>query len=361
MLRHFINFVRINHWKLILTMFRNIIRGLCALMAAVAMAGCGGDKEFRINGRIDGMGTSNLRLVYCSANAVQSANANAIDGKFLMTGRTDHPTLVRVYANNGALLGRLAVEPGETVEVTFNLKEPWTMEADGNDDSEYLARFLKDNADLIRNSDSKGLNAAIDTYVRKYPKRGVSGILMTDYFTMSGNEAQGAELLALLQKGPRLMASTAGIEMMTRELAVPTDSIAIGPVSLYCEADSMLTVNPASGGKTTVIMITDDASRNADSIRSATAEWIKNYGGTDGSKVRVLDIGVDRDTATWHRSLREIRSGTGAEVKEPSRYWALSPRHVIGLEEVAIGQVPWFIIADSTGRVIRTGPALSKF
>lgn len=339
-------------------MFKNIFRGLCALMAVTLLAACGGDREFRINGRIDGMGTTNLKLVYYSSDAIQTANANAIDGKFLMTGRTDNPTLVRVYANNGALLGRLAVEPGETVEVIFNLKEPWNMQADGNDDSEYLARFLKDNADLIRNADRKGLNAAIDKYVRKYPKRGVSGILMTDYFTMSGNEAQGTELMALLQKGPRMMASTPGIEMMTRELAIPADSMALEPLILYNEADSITLIDPAKGGKTTVILITDSDSRYADSITAAIKRWEGKYA---AKGLRILDISADADTTAWHRSLRQARQNDNDDPygKDASHYWTLSPRHIKGLGQTAVGKVPWFIVADSTGQVIKSGPTLS--
>lgn len=340
-------------------MIRYILLTVAAALTAALLGACGGDREFRINGRIDGMGTTNLKLVFYSADALQTSSANAIDGRFIMTGRVDRPTLVRIYTNNGALLGRLAVEPGETVDVTFNLKEPWNMQADGNDDSEYLARFLKDNADLIKNADAKGLNAAIDRYVRKYPSRGVSGILMTDYFAMSGNEDQGAELLALLQKNPRSMASTAGLEMVTAELALPADSLSLTPLTLYGEKDSLVTIDPTKGGKTTVITVTDGDSRMSDSLTAAIPAWQKRYGKT-GRGVRILDIATDPDTASWHRTLRDLqnREEEGERQNGTERFWALSPRHIRGLGRVAVGQVPWFIVTDSTGRVTYSAPRL---
>lgn len=332
-----------------------VSRLLTLLTLLLCLSSCGGDGEIRIDGRIDGMGTSNLRLVYYSADAVQTTNANAIDGKFMMTGRVSQPTLVRVYANNGAIVGRLAIEPGETVNVTFNLKEPWHMEADGNDDSEYLASFLKENADLIKNADRKGLNAAIDTYVRRYPKRGVSGILMTDFFSFAGNESQGAELLGLLQKAPRVLASTPTVELLNSGLAIPADSMRLNTLTLFSTSDSLRQIDPSKGGRNTLIMITDSDSRNADSITAAVSKLKGRYRAS--SPMRILDIGVDKDTVAWHRSL----ASTGdAGVKGTEHFWALSPRHIKGLEEVTVGTVPWFILADSTGQVIHSAPTLPK-
>ena len=97
-------------------MARLLFRIILAAATALIVTACGADKEFRVNGRIDGFGTGNLRLVYYNGEGVQSLAATAVDGRFMVTGRLDKEAFIRAYTNNGAVVGRLIVAPGETVE-----------------------------------------------------------------------------------------------------------------------------------------------------------------------------------------------------------------------------------------------------
>lgn len=323
---------------------------MTAAPLAIITASCGTDSEFRINGIIDGFGTGNLRLVYYSRDAVQSVTATAVDGKFMALARTDRPALVRVYNSAGKLLGRLIVKGGETIDVTFNATDPAAMKVSGNTESERLADFLKTNADAIRKNDTEAVNAAVETVVQKNPKWILSGLLMTDFYNPRGNEREALRLMALLDPSVARAVEMSTVRDMLLPLSVPVDSIALDPVRLFGTADSLETIS-FTGSKGKILMFTDDRSRHADSVTAALSIMLA------ADSMEIIDISADADTAAWHRSLRSLAEKDSPEVK---RYWTPSPYTVEGLEELPVAEIPWFVLADSTGKVLYRGPAVSQ-
>ena len=213
---------------------------IAALLVMLTLESCGSDSTFRINGKIENFGTGNLRVVYYADGAVQSVVAPAIDGKFSMTGRLQRPTLARIYTGNGIPVGRFAVRPGETIEAEFDIADPAKMKFTGNDDSKRLADFIGKNAALLSADDPSALNEAIARYVADNSHRLVSGILMSDYFDMRGHEAQARELMALLSDEVVTAASLHGLADLTRQLAVPADSLRLEPFTLYSDSETVL-------------------------------------------------------------------------------------------------------------------------
>ena len=318
------------------------------------LTSCGNDGTFRINSTIENFGTGNLRVVYIANGAIQSVVAPAVDGKFSMTGRLDRPTLARIYTGNGNVVGRLIVKPGETIEATFDITDPTAVKFNGDNDSEKLAKFLSENAEYIKNSDTASLNAAIADYVRKNTNRLVSGLLMADYFTFTGNEALATELMNLLTDEVAGTASVSGLLSITSRLSTPSDSLSVASIRLFGTSDSLKVIDPADKART-LLMFTNVSNRNADSIK-ALEPMLQN------PQLRVIDISCDPDTATWHASLKEQNS-TRTDAKVPhnavERYWTPAPFNLTGLDEISIASVPWFIAADSTGRVLYRGPSAS--
>ena len=331
---------------------------LCAVTAQLALVACGSDNTFRINGKIENYGTGNLRVVYYTNGAVQSVVAPAIDGKFSMTGRVERPVLARIYTGNGAVVGRFVVKPGETVEAVFDITDPSVMKFDGNDDSKRFSKFIGENADLLKNRDTAGLNAAIEKYVRDNTGRLAAGVLMADYFDMKGNEQLGTELINLLDDNVVAATSLQGLAELARTLATPTDSMLIEPFTIYGTADSLIEINPQSR-PLTLLMFTDASSRRADSVTSALAALLPL---AKNGRIQIADISCDTDTASWHASIKEpspsdsIKSRIDKEVK---RFWSPAPFNIMGFEEVPVAEVPWFIVADSTRHVLYCGPAVS--
>lgn len=325
-----------------------------AVWALVVLAACGADKEFRIDGRVDGFGTGNLRIVYYNGEGVQSIAATAVDGRFMVTGKLSRPAMMRVYTNNGAVVGRLIIEPGETVGAVFNLTDPMNIKLDGNDDSRRYAKFITGNADLIRSGNRSAINAAVDKYVSANPQRAVSGLLIADYYDSNGYEERAMELINMLGREARNTAALDGLRDMLQVLSYPMDSLALSPMRLFGEGDSLSPIDPARAALTVISLTTAD-NRSADSIDAALS-LIRN--GKYKRKVQFADISCDLDTAAWKQSLRQL-SDSGRTAEDIQRFWTPSAYNIAAFEKMPVRRVPWFIVADSTGRVLYRGSSVA--
>lgn len=334
---------------------RHLLIKTMAVWALVMLAACGADKEFRIDGRVDGFGTGNLRLVYYNGEGVQSIAATAVDGRFMVTGKLSKPAMIRVYTNNGTVVGRLIVEPGETVEAVFNLTDPLNIKLDGNDDSERYAKFITENAGLLRSGNRSAINAAVDKYVAANPQRAVSGLLMADYYDSNGYEQRAMELIALLGRDARNTAALDGLRDMLQTLSYPADSLALTPMRLFCYGDSLTTLDPGRAPLTMICLTTAD-NRGADSINAAI-DMIRN--GKHKHDTQFADISCDSDTAAWKQSVRQ-QTDSSATSKSILRFWAPSAYNIAAFEKMPVRRVPWFIVADSTGRVLYRGSSVAS-
>lgn len=327
------------------------------LLVMLSLQSCGSDSTFRINGKIDNFGTGNLRVVYYADGAVQSVVAPAIDGKFSMTGRLNRPAVGRVYTGNGIPVGRFAVRPGETIEAEFDISDPTKMKFSGNDDSQRLAEFAGQNAALINGGDTEALNSVIARYVTDNSKRLVSGILMADYFDMRGHEAQARELIDKLSDEVVAAASLHGLTDLTRRLTVPTDSLHLEPFRLFSDKDSATEINPQARALT-LLLFTDNSNRRSDAVTGLVTAMEPL--GKKGS-LQMVEISCDPDTAAWKTSVK--KSATDADTLRTSpwsrvqRCWTPAPYNIMGLEEIPVASLPWFVVADSTRRVLYRGPS----
>lgn len=341
--------------------------GLCVRMCMLAvglivmMSSCGHDGTFRIDGMIKNFGTGNLRVVYFSRGAVQSVVAPAVDGKFSMMGYAgDDDVVARVYTGKGVLIGRVIAAGGNAVEVEFDATDSSVMNVGGNDDSKAFARFLSDNAELIRTKDVEGLNGAVAAYVKSNPESLVSGLLLHDYFSWQGHEAEAQELTELLLAKVVNLVSLDGLQQVTYRASLPVDSLRMAPMKLYGRADSLENVNVDSVA-VTLLMITDVESRMSDSIESVIMALGKKM---EEGKLQIVDLSCDTDTVSWHKSLSEIDAVVDSLKKDElavvKRVWMLSPYSVQGIDNLSISCTPWFVVADSTGTVLYNGSSVQK-
>lgn len=323
---------------------------IMAMPLAMVTVSCGHSTEFRINGTIDGFGTGNLRLVFYAYDAVRSVAATAVDGKFMAISRTNRPTVVRVYTSNGTLIGRLIIEGGETVDATFNATDPADMKVSGSKETERLAEFLKNNADAIRANDAPAINEAVEHIVQKNPGWLLSGLLMSDFYDARGSERDALALIAQLEPEVVRAVELAPVRDMLLPLSIPVDSIVIGDIRLFGMGDTLEDISIV-GNRATMLMFTDDRSRNADSITAAISIIAES-----ADSLNIIDISADADTMIWHRSVRN------SDFKDNRRfrfYWTMSPYNIPGLDGLPVAAMPWFALADSTGRVLYRGSSVS--
>lgn len=329
---------------------------LTAVAAFLTLISCGNDGAFRINGRITDFGTGNLRLVYFDNGAVQNVTATAVDGKFAIDARAGAPVMLRLYTGNGRMLAAFNAAPGDNIEGTFRLADPTSMELKGNTDAEGVAKFLKANADAVRSGNHDSLNAAVAAYVRDNPDRYASGTLLANYFYIPGHEAEALELVERVSDNVARVASLRGISDLVRHMAVPADSVTIESFTIADSKGKMLTVDPRMSTRS-LLMFTDAGSRASDSV----VALLRGVSASSTPKVSVVDISADPDTAAWLASLREIaKADSLGRFPGVKRGWTPAPFAIMGLDGIAVAGMPWFVVADSTMKVLYRGPSATS-
>lgn len=321
------------------------------LAASMLLQACGGGTEFRINGEIDNFGTGNLRLIFYSYDAVRSVTATAVDGKFMALSRTQKPTVIRIYTSAGKLVGRLVIDNGQTVDVKFDITDPTVMKVSGNRDSERLADFLKENADAIKNGDTSSLNAAVEKIVEKNPKWMLSGLLMTDFYDTRVDPQKALAIMTAIEPAVVRDMQLTPLRQQLMPLVVPFDSIAIPTLTLFTQADTIRTFSMADNTNT-LLMFTTAEQRENDTIVGQLAYITKP---SASRTIGVIDISADPDTTVWHLSVDSL------SFKSPAltHAWSLSPATIPELSPLTIRTYPWFILTDSTGTPLYSGPSIS--
>lgn len=295
----------------------------------------------------DDIGTQNVTLVYHSGGTYRVETVSAIDGKFTVLGSLEQPAFVEIYVGSGSLLGELIVEGGDNLEARLSAMNPENIAVKGNDDAEELAEFLKENRSLIQKNDFDALNRKIEDYIRKNPEDFLSAVLLVHYYTVNGYEQKVAELLQLLPSQWREGGFSLGFEqMLSNNLA--SDTLSLHSIRAFSAADTAFVFTPSSAPYS-FLMLSDDKSRGEDSIKAVVSVL---RGGSSPERLRIVDFGCDRDTMLWKTALRNLPDDYPSGVE---RLWLTAGSASGDLAGVAVTDIPFFILTDSTGRLLYRG------
>ncbi len=318
------------------------------LISAFFISSCSGSREFRLDAVTDDIGTQNVSLIYYSGGSYHIKSIPAIDGQFSLSGSLSAPTFVEVYTNSGALLGECIIDGGDVIKARFSKLNPENIKIEGNKDAEQLAEFLKENHQLIDSIDTAGLNQAIESFIKKDPKRFVATVLLSRYFTVQGYEQTALELIQLIPNKYRKDQFSLGFEQLLNR-SIESDSITINQFRAFSHKDTVTSFSP-TGTKINLLMLTDNDTRSADSIKEMLS--VLRAGDPKVDSLRIVDLGCDRDTMLWHSSLRSLPEDYPDNI---TRLWLNAG---MATEEVALTApttIPFFILTDSTGRLLYRG------
>lgn len=325
---------------------------LLLLIPAVIASGCSGSREFRLDAASDDIGTQNVTLIYYTGGSYHVESVPAIDGQFSVTGSLSAPTYVEVYTGTGSLLGEFIVEGGDHIEARFSALNPENISIKGNDDAESLAEFLKNNRKLVDSNDFDGLNRAIEEFVRDDPERFVATVLLTRYYTVEGYEDKAIELIQMIPEKYRKENFSEGFEQMLN-VSLASDTLSLKEIRAFSKEDTAATFLPG-GTRLNLVMLTDNDSRGADSIKAMISALRAGSPAVDS--LRIVDLGCDRDTLLWHSSLRALPEDYPRDV---TRLWLNAGVATEGIALAAPTTIPYFLLADSTGRLLYRGPSAS--
>jgi len=318
---------------------------LTAAVIAMLVASCGSNDHYTVDGVINGIGTRNLRLYYYDENGMKLGVISSLDGKFAFTGNAKKQTLLSIATNQRGIITTIAVENGDYVKLRYTLNEPWTLEADGNDINSALTSFVKKNAEILKEGNVAEINGAVADYVAANPNKEASGVMAALFYDSLSDPEGYNKITEMLS--PEIAESNLvqGYLMTVAQQTKEQMAQRLAPMTLFSDADSIITFNPAKYPKGTLITLTDGSSAWKDSINSML--------GSLPEDVQVLNINLEGDTAAWHSSLRDNPEQRGTNVWTPGS--VASPR-LSGISPIV--RLPMFMAVDDTGKRLYQGQSL---
>lgn len=239
---------------------------------------------------------------------------------------------------------------GDEIRARFSYLNPENIKIEGNDDAEALAEFIAGNRKAIDTGDSHALNLAIDRYIADRPDSFLATVLLTRFYTTRGYEKRAAELYAMIPEEYRRDGFVSGYgDLLGPVLA--SDTVIVDNVRAFA-GDSLAFFSPR-GARLNLLMLTTDKSRTADSLVTLVTTLTA---ATADSLLRITDMGCDRDTLYWHRSMRSLPDGFPRRVRH---MWLNAGPATEGIAQTAPAAIPFFILTDSAGHVLWRGESAS--
>jgi len=313
----------------------------------VLMSSCGGGDSFTVIATVDGLGTQNVRAVYRSEDKVNVVMSMALDGKLQFAGVSEEPVLIDIYTGSRALIGHVIARNGETVEVTYKLNEPGVMTAKGDKMSEQLAEFVVSNADVLNSGNRESVNNAVVNFIDRNRNEAVAQYILMSFFDPSVDTAMADSIISMII--PKSRRSADLLSAFRETLSAGADTLKkFEPVKLYTDGDSITTVaaHGAKGVLLAVYGVSDDEPHDS------LLKRLNVLHDSLGARVRVVELSVVDDTAEW-------KAQTGDIKPRYTRCWMPGGVSAPALKNIAIRRIPWYIAADSTGRVLYSGSMLN--
>lgn len=322
---------------------------MAVLVAAWFTAGCSKDKDFTVSGRIEGLGSQSVTLTYFAGGGVKSSTVMAVDGRFMLRGESAQPTLgiVSVAPDNDRL-ATVVVRNGDEVSIEGSLSDAYGIVVEGNSDSEATAGWVTANAEALRRGDAAGINASIAEYVGANRGRLSSTALLTCWFQSAGFETMADSLFSILNPEVRRSEMVQGFNNVLSSYLAWQDDGPLSYMSLYESCDSVVHINPLRHGATMLCFVDPEASQR-DSIARQLARLTGRY---PQRRLMAVEISMAGDSATWRQSI-------GGDSAGWARTWVPGTTGASPVRRLGVGRIPFFIVADSTGRILHRGPSVS--
>ncbi|MDE6136250.1 MAG: DUF4369 domain-containing protein [Muribaculaceae bacterium] len=313
------------------------------LLAVVATA-CGDSGRFSVQGTVEGGKSMNLRYVFYNGNAFAQGITAVRDGRFSFEGVTMQPAMMELYDNDYRLLGRLYVANGDEIECTIDPSDPYMLRASGNDALARWTRWQRDNAPALN---AGRADALVEKYVGEHAADVVSTLLLTSLYDASTPDGlrRADSLLSLIEPDARPMNLTQSF-MAQIDANLHADTLRVRDFKARVLGKGPDTVRVADAPLSVYALSTEHSLRK-DSVVPLLTELHKRSG---RRSVRVVDISLDADTTAWRRITRP-------DSADWTQAWLPGGTAARGIDSLAVPSLPYFIVADSTGRQLLRTPS----
>ncbi len=315
-----------------------IIYLIISLLSLLALGACGNGK-FDIEGTLTDAGTQNLRFIYVSDGAVNSAWTPSVGGKFAMQGRAKDLTVVYIYSSKMKFITHVAVKNGEKIEINGAISDNYKLDIKGSKINDQWHGFIRQNAADFAGGNNERLDKAIALFVSNNPDNVVSTLLLTcDYSDI--RSPQAAQLLSSISEDarPSQLTDLYGSEMQ----AVAEKEASVASLSLRNDKDSLELFDTKKHPKNLFYFWYFDTEKRTDNIR-ALRNFVKKH-----NDISVADILLRNDTLGW-------KSIVKADSSSWRHYRAIAGTVDRTIEGLNVKGDNFIIVADSAGRQLYRG------
>lgn len=319
-----------------------------AALIALTASSCGNSDSFRISGEIKDAGAKTIELTYCHGGEVKRITVKAVDGKFAIEGDAPQPALGFLSVSGGVPVATLIVENGEETVCEIDPEEPEQAKIKGSRDNEELAAFVRDNAEALAAGNPREINAAVAKFIGNHRDSKAATALLVTRFCSADNEIAADSLMSLIEPSAR---SSALLLNFSAALASQLSAEAradIVAMTLYGRNDSLIRYNPFRQRCSLLAFVGEDKA-GRDSVVPVLRALTKDF---DDKKLKTVEISTAPDSATWRRITEQDSASW-------SQAWAPGSVAAPSIRRMAVARVPFFIIADSTGRQLHRGSSAS--
>ncbi len=326
-----------------------IIRQICYVVAAALafVAGaCGEPDRFTVECHIDGLGSGQVEMIYYNG-AVERVMAHGVDDEVTFHGSSVEPAIVRVVAADGRELFTVIARNGDKIKVKMNLDTPGEAECKGNEATEELSAFVRENSAIFASADRDSINSLIARHVSSRPDRMASAVILMTMYDFSVSVEEGDSLLALLSPEARAVSMGRNFSMLLADKAELASSKIIRPITVFTGRDTLLNFVPHRSSYGILAIMTGEKS---DTLRRLLRRLRAEY---PERRLEIFEISVDPDSALW-------RSRIATDSAHWKQGWLMGGTANPSIRNLAISRLPLFIAVDSAGRQLYRGPVAEQ-
>lgn len=341
-------------------MNRNIILSLLTLL--LLAVSCGEEKNlFIIKGKLNNLGGQPLYAVYENSNGIAIDTLNPEDGKIEMRGDALELTPVQLYNYSWKPFMRLYMHNGERVEIEGDANLKYEIEMKGSRLNRDMWRLICQNDEIFGEAYNAGydrdrgvanddryntaitrLDSLLIDYITDNKSNKLSSALIGDYLLRYDNFDLCDSLWNTLDREAQLPFVAHAIERLGKELSFDKDNSKIPHLRYFCDGDSLLLVDPRDSKATLLCLWTTDNNRQAIALRRELMQYAREY---DKEKLQVVALSFDRDTASWHRVIKN-------DSTHIVDLWGDAIYTSKLLRKHNVTRMPVYMLADSIGNIL---------
>lgn len=326
-----------------------------ALILTILSAGCSHSDTFTITGKITDFADRPVKLVIYNSDSIKTLSAQASLGRFTFKGSSaDYSVAVLSSMSSGPSV-RFLVRNGDKITLEGPSLDSLTIK--GSKPNEQIADFMASNPGLfdgLYSSSSSMLpiseaatNKAIADYVDKEGPTPASAFLIAVYYSPAGNPTRAAALINRFDTNEETRSLLASISDAVKNELNTVRSARVHSFNLPAAGDSTVKFSPSAQSYSILAFTASDSRR-----KDMTSRLRELSGSYPRKSLRVIELSVCGDSATWKSVTKRDTLVNWSRILLPGGAAALQVRHL------NIGQAPYYILADSTGRQIYRGPTL---